>query len=164
MKGSAKVLRVLNDCLAAELTAINEYIVHSEMCADWGYSRLAGQVKMEAIEEMRHAEQLIERILYLEGMPNMEKKLSIKIGTTVKEQFSNDLALEYNAVKRLNKGIALTSAESDAGSQELLKTILVDEEKHIEFLEAQLEQIKQMGIQNYLANQAALSAAGGPPA
>ena len=153
MKGSAKVIKVLNDVLAAELTAINQYFVHAEMCADWGYDKLYGIARAESIDEMKHAERVIERILYLEGTPNMSKYFKINIGKNIPEQFKVDLALEYSAVERLNKGIATTTAEKDAGSRELLKELLVDEERHVDFLEAQIVQIKQMGIQNYLALQ-----------
>ena len=154
MKGNPKILKILNEVLAAELTAINQYFIHAEMCADWGYKGLYQNARQESIDEMKHAERLMERILYLEGTPNMSKYFKITVGKTVQEQFKNDLALENAAVKRLNKGIALASAEEDAGSRELMKELLVDEEKHVDFLESQLEQIKQMGIQNYLAVQA----------
>jgi bacterioferritin len=153
VKGDPKVLAVLQEVLKAELTAINQYFLHAEMCENWGYAKLANYVRKESIDEMKHAEKLMERILYLDGSPNMSDYFKINIGNSVEQQFKNDLQVEYDAVKRLNDGIHLCSAQNDAGSRELLEHILVDEEHHIDWLEAQLELIKQMGIQNYLAQQ-----------
>ena len=153
MKGDSKVLAVLQEVLKAELTAINQYFLHAEMCENWGYEKLADYVRKESIDEMKHAEKLIERILYLDSTPNMSDYFKINIGGSVEQQFKNDVQVEYDAVKRLNEGIHLCSAQNDAGSRELLEHILVDEEHHIDWLEAQLELIKQMGIQNYLAQQ-----------
>jgi bacterioferritin len=153
MKGDAGVLKVLGDVLTSELTAINQYFVHSEMCENWHYERLGGIIKKEAIDEMKHAEKLIERILYLEGIPNVQRYFPIHIGKSVKEMFQIDLETEYEAVKRLNDGIRLCEEKKDHGSRELLTGILTDEEKHIDWLEAQLEQIKQMGHENYLSRQ-----------
>jgi bacterioferritin len=153
MKGDTKVIAVLNQVLKAELTAINQYFLHSEMCENWGYYRLAGLSKKESIEEMQHAEILMERILYLDGTPNMSDYFKINIGQSVKEQFTNDLNLEYDAVKRLNAGIETCIKAGDNGSRDLLAKILSDEEHHIDWLEAQLTNIKEIGIENYLAQQ-----------
>jgi bacterioferritin len=153
VKGDAKVLAVLQEVLKAELTAINQYFLHAEMCENWGYAKLADYVRKESIDEMKHAEKLMERILYLDGAPNMTDYFKINIGGSVEQQFKNDVQVEYDAVKRLNAGIHLCSAQNDAGSRELLEHILVDEEHHIDWLEAQMTLIEQMGIQNYLAQQ-----------
>ena len=153
MKGDAKVIALLNEVLKAELTAINQYFLHAEMCEHWGYHRLADETKKESIGEMKHAEVLMERILLLEGTPNMSDYFKINIGTNVKQQFQNDLQLELDAVKRLNAGIAACVAAKDNGSRELLERILVEEEEHIDHLEAQLHAIAEVGIDNYLAQQ-----------
>ena len=153
MKGDAKVIAFLNQVLKAELTAINQYFLHAEMCENWGYYRLAHLVRKESIEEMTHAEKLMERILYLDGTPNMSDYFKINIGADVEAQFKNDLQLEYDAVKRLNDGIKLCVAQNDNGSRELAEQILTDEEHHIDWLEGQLHAIGEMGIQNYLAQQ-----------
>jgi bacterioferritin len=153
MKGDPKVIAVLNQVLKAELTAINQYFLHAEMCENWGYEKLAKHTRMESIEEMTHAEKLMEHILFLDGTPNMSDYFKINIGQTVKAQIENDLNVEYDAVKRLNEGIATCVKSSDNGSRELLEKILVDEEEHIDWLEAQLHSIKEMGIENYLAQQ-----------
>jgi bacterioferritin len=151
MKGDAKVITVLNEVLKAELTAINQYFLHAEMCENWGYEKLATHTRKESIEEMQHAEKLMERILYLDGTPNMSDYFKINIGPDVKAQLQNDLEVEYTAVKRLNRGIALCVQVGDNGSRELLESILTDEEEHIDWLEAQLHAIGEMGIENYLA-------------
>jgi len=153
MKGDPKVIAFLNQVLKAELTAINQYFLHAEMCENWGYERLAKLVKKESIEEMVHAEKCMERILYLDGTPNMTDYFKINIGATVEAQFKNDLQLEYDAVKRLNDGIKLCVAQGDNTSRELAESILSDEEHHIDWLEAQLHAIGEMGIANYLAQQ-----------
>lgn len=153
MKGDPKVLAFLNQVLKAELTAINQYFLHAEMCENWGYERLAKLIRKESIEEMTHAEKLIERILYLDGSPNMTDYFKINIGQTVEQQFKNDVQLEYDAVKRLNDGIRLCVAQGDNASRELAEKILTDEEHHIDWLEAQLHAIGEMGIANYLAQQ-----------
>lgn len=153
MKGDAKVIAVLNQVLKAELTAINQYFLHAEMCENWGYKRLAKHTRKESIEEMKHAEELIERILLLDGSPNMTDYFKISVGHSVKQQFENDLQLEYEAVKRLNDGIKTCDTAKDGGSRELLEHILVDEEEHVDYLEAQLHAIGEMGIENYLAQQ-----------
>lgn len=153
MKGDPKVIAFLNQVLKAELTAINQYFLHAEMCENWGYQRLAKLVRKESIEEMVHAEKCMERILFLDGTPNMTDYFKINIGTTVEMQFKNDLQLEYDAVKRLNDGIKLCVAQGDNASRELAERILTDEEHHIDWLEAQLHAIGEMGIGNYLAEQ-----------
>jgi len=153
MKGDAKVIEFLNQVLKAELTAINQYFLHAEMCENWGYERLAKLIKKESVEEMVHAEKLMERILYLDGTPNMTDYFKINIGSTVEAQLKNDLQLEYDAVERLNAGIKLCVAAGDNGSRDLAQKILDDEEHHIDWLEAQLHAIGEMGIANYLAQQ-----------
>jgi bacterioferritin len=153
MKGDPKVIQFLNQVLKAELTAINQYFLHAEMCENWGYERLAKLVKKESIEEMTHAEKLMERILYLDGAPNMTDYFKINVGATVEAQLKNDLQLEYDAVKRLNEGIKLCVAVGDNGSRDLAQKILDDEEHHIDWLEGQLHAIGEMGIANYLAQQ-----------
>jgi bacterioferritin len=153
VKGDAKVIKLLNQVLKAELTAINQYFLHAEMCHNWRYEKLYGYVRKEAIDEMKHAEALMERILYLEGTPNMTDYFKINIGPTVEQQFKNDLQVEYEAVDRLNEGIKACVAAGDNGTRELLEKILVDEEQHVDWLEAQLHAIDEMGIQNYLAQQ-----------
>ena len=153
MKGDPKVIKLLNEVLKAELTAINQYFLHAEMCENWGYERLAKLIRKESIEEMAHAEKLIERILYLDGTPNMSDYFKINIGASVEQQFQNDVELEYSAVKRLNNGIPICVSVGDNGSRELLEKILQDEEHHIDWLEAQRHAIGEIGIANYLAEQ-----------
>jgi bacterioferritin len=153
MKGDPKVIEVLSQVLKAELTAINQYFLHAEMCENWGYERMAKHTRKESIEEMQHAEKLMEHILYLDATPNMSDYFKINIGKNVKAQLENDLQLEYDAVKRLNDGIATCVAAGDNGSRELLEEILTDEEEHIDWLEGQLHSIGEMGIENYLAQQ-----------
>ena len=153
MQGNQKVIETLNTLLADELAAINQYMVHSEMCDDWGYGRLHEAIEKRAIDEMRHAEKLIARILFLDGRPIVTNLAEIKIGADVEAQHKNDLAAELGAVKAYNDGIQLTVEVGDNGTRELLESILKDEEDHIDWLEAQLDQIEQMGIQNYLVEQ-----------
>lgn len=153
MKGNSKVIEILNQVLKAELTAINQYFLHAEMCENWGYERLSKLIRKESIEEMIHAEKLIERILYLEGSPNMSEMFKINVGQNVQEQFKNDVQLEYDAVARLNDGVRSCVEVGDNGSKDLLEEILDDEEHHIDWLEAQLNAIGEMGIQNYLSQQ-----------
>lgn len=151
MKGDPKVLEYLQEVLTAELTAINQYFLHAEMMENWGYLRLAAFTKKESIEEMQHAEKLIERILYLDGMPNMSQLFPLRIGMNVKDQIQNDLQLEYEAVPRLNRAINAAVAAGDNGSRDLFEKILTDEEHHVDYLEAQLHMIQEMGYENYLA-------------
>ena len=153
MKGADKVIEQLNARLADELTAINQYIVHSEMCANWGYERLHQAIEKRAVEEMKHAEKLIERILFLEGMPVVSNLNAIHIGSDVEAQHKNDWDAEADAVKAYNEDIRTATELGDNGTRELLESILKDEENHIDWLEAQLDQIKQMGVQNYLVEQ-----------
>ena len=153
MKGDPKIITMLNEVLKAELTAINQYFLHAEMCENWGYDRLAEHTRKESIEEMRHAEKLMERILYLDGTPNMSDYFKISIGKDVKAQLASDLQVEYDAVKRLNEFVEQARQLGDNGSRDLFQHILEDEEEHIDWLEAQLGMIEEMGIQNYLAQQ-----------
>jgi bacterioferritin len=153
MKGNDQVIEKLNTLLADELTAINQYMVHSELCANWGYQRLHEAVEKRAIVEMKHAEKLIGRIVFLEGQPTVSKLNSITVGAEVETQLKNDWAAEAGAVQAYNQGVRLAVETGDNGTRELLETILTDEEDHIDWIEAQLDQIKQMGIQNYLAGQ-----------
>lgn len=153
MKGNKEVIEVLQDVLCAELTAINQYFIHARMCENWRYSKLSAFIRKESIEEMKHAQELIDRILYFDGAPNMQKYMKINVGRDVPEQFRNDLDVEYMAVERLNKGVELARAQDDNGTRALLETILRDEEEHVDWLEAQLHQIKEMGVENYLAQQ-----------
>jgi bacterioferritin len=153
MKGNAKVIEKLNDLLSDELTAVNQYMVHSEMCVNWGYTRLHEAAEKRAIDEMKHAEKLIGRIIFLEGKPTVSNLKKITIGGDVETQHKNDWDAEAGAVQSYNDGIRVAVENSDNGSRELLESILKDEEDHIDWLEAQMDQIKQMGIQNYLVEQ-----------
>ena len=153
MKGNDKVIELLNEVLTAELTAINQYFIHAKMLQDWGYMRLYKHVRHESIDEMKHAEELIERILYLEGVPNLQRLWKVNVGETVKEQFECDLALEVQAHERLNNGIVTCRDLLDNTSRELLERILKSEEEHIDWLETQLTLIEQIGDKNYLSQQ-----------
>jgi bacterioferritin len=153
MKGNEQVIETLNALLADELAAINQYMVHSEMCDNWMYERLHKAVEERAITEMRHAEKLIGRILFFEGKPVVNKLSQINIGGDVQAQFQKDLQAELDAVKRYNEGIKLTREVGDNGTRDLLEEILEDEEDHVDWLEAQLDQVSQIGIQNYLVEQ-----------
>jgi bacterioferritin len=153
MKGNQQVIDRLNELLADELAAINQYMVHSEMCANWMYERLHKAVEERAITEMRHAERLIGRILFFDGRPVVNNLSPIDIGADVAAQLKKDLALELEAVGRYNAGIQLAREAGDNGTRELLESILKDEEDHVDWLEAQLGQIEQMGIQSYLVEQ-----------
>ena len=153
MKGNDKVVAALNELLADELTAINQYMVHSEMCDNWGYEKLHKSIEKRAVEEMKHAEKLIARILFLEGRPTVTKLNKIIIGPDVETQLKNDWSAEEGAVKAYNDAIRLAVDVGDNGTREILENTLEDEENHIDWLEAQLDQIKQMGIQNYLVEQ-----------
>jgi bacterioferritin len=153
MKGNEKILETLNELLADELTAINQYMVQSEMCADWGYQKLHEAIEKRAIEEMKHAEQLIGRILFLEGRPIVSNLNKINIGATVDAQHKNDHEAEEGAIKAYNDGIKLAVEVGDNGTRDLLEEILEDEEEHIDWIESQLDQIEQMGLQVYLGEQ-----------
>jgi len=153
MKGKPEVLEVLAKMLKEELGAISEYFIHAEMCENWGYKKLSGHTKKESINEMKHAEKLIEHILFLDGTPNLNDMPKLAVGKDVKQQFENDLALEKNAVSEYNAGIAVCRKAGDQASADLLQKILADEEEHVDYLEEQLGLIEQIGIQNYLAQQ-----------
>jgi bacterioferritin len=153
MKGQPPIIDLLNEVLTGELTAINQYFVHAKMCENWGYKRLWHKIREESIDEMKHADQLIGRILYLEGIPNLQRMGKVNVGETVPEQFKLDLELERGALERLNKGIELCRASLDDGSRVLLEKILVSEEDHVEWLEAQISLIAQVGEPAYLAQQ-----------
>jgi len=153
MKGNEKVLVVLNSLLADELTVINQYMVHSEMCENWGYSKLHTAIKKQAIDEMHHAEWLIERILFFEGAPTVSKLNPIKIGKTVTDIISNDNDAELEVVRNYNDAIKIAREVEDQGSVDLLTKILIMEEGHVDWAEIQRTQIKQMGLENYLVNQ-----------
>ena len=147
------MIEILNDVLTAELTAINQYFIHAKMCANWGYHRLADYIRHESIDEMKHADVLIERILFLEGVPNMQRLNPVRVGETVPNSSRVDLELEYTAIPRLNDGVAGLVDVGDNASHALLEGILVSEEEHVDWLEAQLELIRQVGEPNYLAQQ-----------
>jgi bacterioferritin len=153
MKGNEKIIASLNNLLADELTAINQYMVHSEMCANWRYEKLHKATEERAITEMKHAEVLIGRILFLEGIPIVSTLRKLNIGANVETQFKNDLEAEMIAEKGYNESIRFAHDVGDNGTREILNSILADEEEHIDWLEAQLDQIKQMGLQYYLAEQ-----------
>ena len=153
MKGNADVIKVLNEVLRKELTGINQYFIHSKMCKNWGYAVLAGVAWKESIEEMKHADEIIERILFLEGTPNLSAYDKINVGSTVKQQLENDLALEEGALVVLKAGIKTCFDANENASREILEHILVDEEEHVDWIEAQLHQIKEIGYENYLAQQ-----------
>jgi bacterioferritin len=152
MKGSPKVLDELNKALREELTAINQYFLHAEMCENWGYERLSEYIKKQSIGEMKHAEALMERILFLDGTPTMQP-LELTIGKNVKEMIQGDLNLELEAVKQYNAAIQVAVAEKDNGSRDLFQKLLDDEEQHVDWLEAQMHQIKELGYERYLTMQ-----------
>lgn len=153
MHGDPEIISLLNEVLTAELTAVNQYFVHAKMCSNWGYNKIADFVRHESIDEMKHAERLIERILYFDGVPNLQRLSTLRVGETVPEQFRNDLAVEQEAVERLNRGIELAVAKSDNGTRALLEDILVSEEEHADWLETQLRAIDALGETAYLAEQ-----------
>lgn len=153
MKGNKKVIAALNELLRDELTAVNQYMVHSEMCANWGYARLHNEIERRAITEMKHAEKHIGRIIFLEGLPEVSRLNDIKIGTNVENQFKNDIKDEIGAVSAYNAAIKLAAEAGDNATRDMLEEILHDEEEHVDWLEAQLDQIQQMGLQNFLAQQ-----------
>jgi bacterioferritin len=153
MKGNKKVIEFLNDVLTGELTSVNQYFIHAKMCRNWGYLRLASRVKKESIEEMKHADDLIERILYLDGVPNLQRLYKVNVGETVPEQLRLDRQLEVEAVTRLNKGIAFCAEVGDNGTRELVEKILVSEEEHLDWLETQISLLESIGEAHYLAQQ-----------
>ena len=153
MKGNEKILETLNTLLADELTAINQYMVQSEMCADWGYEKLHEAIEKRAIDEMKHAEKLIGRIIFLEGKPIVSNLNKINIGATVDQQHKNDHEAEVGAIKSYNNAIKLAVEVGDNGTRDLFEEILEDEEVHIDWIESQLDQIEQRGLQVYLGEQ-----------
>ena len=153
MRGDNEVIEALNEVLTSELTAINQYFIHHKMCENWGYSKLSKKKREESIEEMQHADLVIERILYFDAVPNMQRLSQVHVGEDAIEQHKLDLALEIDAVQRLNKAIALCRDKADNGTRELLERILVDEEESVDWHEAQLHQIEEVGRENYLAEQ-----------
>ena len=153
MKGNEDVINLLNEVLTSELTAINQYFIHSKMCDDWGFQKLAAKKREESIEEMKHADIIISRILFLEGVPNMQRYFPVKVGEDAIEQHRLDLQVEYDAVKRLNAGITLCRDKCDNGTRELLEMILQQEEEGIDWLEAQLHLVEMVGRERYLTEQ-----------
>jgi len=153
MKGNPKVIAVLNEALHEELVAISQYFLHAEMCENWHYHKLSGFIKKQSIDEMRHAEKIIERILFLDGIPNLSDGLSLKIGSNVRDQLNADLKLEIGAVAMYNKAVEVARVEGDNASRELFETLLKDEEMHVDWLEAQMHQISEVGYERYLTQQ-----------
>lgn len=153
MKGNPKVIDTLNEALHEELTAINQYFLHAEMCKNWHYAHLGSLIKKQSIGEMKHAEELIERILFLDGTPNLSKAIDLTIGKNVKEQIESDLKLEVDAVAMYNRAIEIARQEADNASRELFERLLKDEEEHVDWLEAQVHQMKELGYERYLSQQ-----------
>ena len=153
MRGNDQVIEALNDVLTSELTAVNQYFVHHKMCENWGYKKLSAKKREESIEEMTHADKMIERILFLDGIPNVQRLAPVGVGENPVEQHKLDLQLELEAVERLNQAIALARDVGDNGTRELLESTLTDEEESVDWLEAQLHIIEQIGAENYLAEQ-----------
>lgn len=153
MKGNDKLLVALDELLADELTAINQYMVHSEMCASWGYNQLHEVIERRAVQEMKHAEKLIKRILFLEGKPTVSKLNAIQIGGDVVKQFQSDLSLEMGAIQSYNEAIQLADEVKDAATRTMLEEILEDEDDHVDSIEEQLDQIEQMGVGMFLSTQ-----------
>jgi bacterioferritin len=151
MQGNAEIIELLNEVLTAELTAINQYFIHSKMCSNWGYGKLADHVRDESIDEMKHAERLIDRVLYFDGVPNLQRIGALRVGESVTEQMQNDLMVEKEAVERLNRGIEACVAAGDNGTRALLEDILTAEEDHADWLETQLHAIAALGETAYLA-------------
>ena len=152
MRGNAKVIAQLNQALKEELTAINQYFLHAEMCHNWGYHKLGDYIRKQSIDEMKHAEELIERLLFLDATPKMEY-MELNVGGSVKEQLAADLKLEVNAVSMYNKAVQVSRDAGDDTSRDLFSKLLKDEEEHVDWLEAQLHQIHEMGYERYLSNQ-----------
>jgi len=153
MKGNPKVIAALNEALKEELTAINQYFLHAEMCENWKYTRLADYIKKQSIDEMKHAEVLIERILFLDATPNMSELMQLSVGQNVQEQLESDLKLEISAVAQYNAAIRTSRDEGDNASRELFERLLKDEESHVDWLEAQLHQIREIGYERFLSQQ-----------
>jgi bacterioferritin len=153
MKGDARIIDLLNDVLTGELTAVSQYFLHAKMCLNWGFDHLGKTIYAESIDEMKHADKLVERILFLDGLPNLQKLGKLAIGQTVVEILASDLELESETVPRLNGGIKLCRDLGDNGSETLLTAILVDSESHVDWLESQIELLRQVGEPHYLAQQ-----------
>jgi bacterioferritin len=153
VQGDPEIIEFLNEVLTAELTAVNQYFIHAKMCDNWGFERLAERIRHESIDEMKDAETLIERILYFEGVPNLQRLGSVRVGETVPEQFALDLQVERDAIERYNRGVALAVSKGDNGTRELLEHRLRGEEEHADWLESQIELISQVGLENYLSQQ-----------
>jgi len=153
MQGQQEIIDKLNELLAEELTAINQYFLHAEMCGDWGYEKLHERIEQRSIQEMKHAERLMERILFLEGRPIVSELKNITIGDTVQKMLNNDRQAEQNAIGMYNTAVALATKLGDNGSKMLVESILMDEENHIDWIEEQLDQIEQMGYERYLNRQ-----------
>jgi bacterioferritin len=153
VKGDSEVIEILNAVLTSELTAINQYFIHHRMCENWGYKRISEKKRHESIDEMKHADRVIQRILFLDGTPNMQRLSPVRVGEDPIEQHKLDLAVELEAIERLNKGIAVCVAKSDNGTRELLESILKDEEESVDWLEAQLHLAGQLGVPQYLSEQ-----------
>jgi bacterioferritin len=153
MKGNTEIIEILGEVLSAELTAVNQYFIHAKMNQNFGYTKLASYMRQESIGEMKHADVVIERILFLDGVPDLQRYMKIKVGKNIEEMLNNDLEVEYSAVERLNRGIEITIKHKDNGTRELLEKILISEEEHIDWIEAQISIIKDIGVSNYLAQQ-----------
>jgi len=153
MKGNSKVIAALQEALREELTAINQYFLHAEMCENWHYSKLGDFIKKQSIDEMKHAEELIERILFLDGTPSLTEPMRLTIGKDVRSQLQSDLQLELSAVTLYNKAVKTSQEQGDNASRELFERLLRDEEKHVDWLEAQLHQIDEIGYERYLSQQ-----------
>ena len=153
MQGNPKVIALLNEALKEELTAINQYFLHAEMCENWHYNKLGDYIKKQSIDEMKHAEVLIERILFLDGTPNLTELMQLSVGKNVREQLESDLKLEIGAVGMYNNAVKVCRDEGDNASRELFERLLKDEEEHVDWLEAQLHQIKELGYERYLTQQ-----------
>jgi len=153
MHGDPEIIELLNDVLTAELTAINQYFIHAKMRTNWGFDKLAAVARRESIEEMADAEKVIDRILYLDGVPNLQRYNPVRVGETVPEQLELELQTETEAIERYNRGVALAVATGDNGTRELLEHRLVDEERHADWIESQLHVIATVGVENYLAQQ-----------
>jgi bacterioferritin len=153
MQGKPKVIAALNEALVEELMAINQYFLHAEMCENWHYDKLGSYIKKQSIDEMKHAESLIERLLFLDATPSMTEPMKLTIGQNVKDQLESDLALEIHAVEMYNRASAIAREEGDNASRELFDRLLKDEEEHVDWLEAQLHQIREMGYERYLSQQ-----------
>ena len=153
MQGDPEIIELLNEILTAELTAINQYFIHAKMCENWGFDRLATKLRDESIDEMRDADRIIERILYFDGVPNLQRLGSVRVGETVPEQFELDHAVETAAIERYNRGIAVAREKGDGGTRELFERHLVAEESHADWIETQQRLIASVGVENYLAQQ-----------